>query len=118
MIVFVLATSHGDFTGMLPFVAIGLFIISAGVYKAIKRLSVLEHGEVAEGVVTNAGLNMDVSENGRHPYAIQYVYDVGGNRYSGLMNCWDEVSTAFIPGDQIWVVYNEKGDSSIWPPIA
>jgi hypothetical protein len=103
------------------FPLIGLAMICNGFYRANRKMKVLEHGLAAEGSVLDAGENESTSENGRHPYFIKYEYEVNGKLCTGFMNCWDESSTSFKPGDPIWVVYIPDGidyKSSLWPPVA
>jgi hypothetical protein len=113
-------TTHG----LSPFnisLIFGLGSIGRGLLVAFRRFDVLQHGLVAEGEVIDAGENTGEEVNGKHPYYIKYRYSVDGKLHSGFMNCWDESSTVYRAGDEVWVVYLPKGDeyrSSLWPPVA
>lgn len=110
--------------GLSPFnisLVFGIFLLVAGFYRAFWRFAVLQHGQTAKGEVIDAGENKGQSMNGKHPYFIRYSYTVEDKMHSGFVNCWDESSTVYKSGDEVWVLYLPKKSgyrSSLWPPIA
>jgi len=63
---------------------------------------------------------MPDSPDGKHPYKVEYRYEMGGNWRTGSKSSWnDEVADHFV-GKPVWVVHvrGEKGKSAIWPPLA
>lgn len=120
MNVFAFRDTHG-FSAFNISLLFGLISIRQGLLVTFRRFDVLQHGEVAKGEVIAAGENTGEEVNGKHPYYIKYRFTVNGKLHSGAMNCWDESSTVYRTGDQVWVVYLPKGDeyrSSLWPPVA
>jgi hypothetical protein len=102
------------------FMAGGVFLCWLGYTRAMKKIDVLQNGEIAEGTIASAHENKNVTVNEKHPFIIEYTYDLNGEKRSGSMNCWDETSLSHYPGEPVWVVYSNKNfekNSSIWPPI-
>ncbi|MFL5753079.1 MAG: hypothetical protein ACJ76F_06715 [Bacteroidia bacterium] len=102
-------------------IGIGAYCCWMGYARAMRKINVLQRGEIAEGAITSAGENLSTEVNGKHPYQIEYTYEVNGTKRKGQMNCWDETSLSHYEGEPVWVVYSTgsfENNSSIWPPLA
>lgn len=80
----------------------------------------LENGRVAEGTVTNIVHDRSKTMNGKSPHIIEFVFNVGGQVYSGdVPNVMDPVQLWKKAGDKIWVVYmaEHPAISSVWLPM-
>ena len=116
--------SAGPFTfGALfggVFGLIGGSAFVAGVRNRSRRRWVLEHGAVAEAVITGTGLDATMRVNGRNPYKMAYDFrTAAGAEVEGFVRTFDEEITGYMPGEPIWVVYNpdRPRQNAVWPPL-
>lgn len=104
----------------LLFGGIGWVIRNGSRREGMRQIAALTHGYAAEGQIVT--VNEDRSEyiNGRHPYRIDYVFQVNGQMVGGSTKGWDVIHSLRRPGEPLWVVYlpNDPSSNSIWPPIS
>jgi hypothetical protein len=102
-------------------IGLGGYFAWRGYNTAMKKVKVLQHGKITEGLITSVRENENTEVNGKHPFLIEYNYEVNGSKHKGGMNCWDETSLSHYEGEPVWIVYldeNMESNSSIWPPLA
>lgn len=108
----------------IVFVGLGLGLMAAGGaifsrrYGAAKRtVEVLRSGLPAEGRVESVKEVTYIRVNGRHPWVIQYTFDVGGKRYMGNVRTLSVPGPHLQPGRRIWALYlqDEPGQNVLYP---
>lgn len=104
--------------GML-FGGIGLFMRKKSREGAEKQVAALTTGLCAEGQIVSVNQNLYETINGRHPFQIDYVFQVNGQWLSGSAKAWDILHGMRQPREPLWVVYlpSDPTVSSIWPPV-
>ncbi len=108
----------------LPFLLLGLIFLAVSVavlgwrYRlSQQQVQVLKWGEATLGEVTNVQENYSVEVNGRHPWSIDYGYEVNGQTYQGKVTTLKQPGSSLQPGRRVYVLY--MGDnptlSSLYP---
>ena len=85
--------------------------------KAQKGVRVLREGEVTLGRIREVGENYNVIINGRHPWLIQYDYEVNELSYSGKVTTLNRPGQQLREGNPARILYlaAEPKWSSIYP---
>jgi hypothetical protein len=109
------------FVGII-FLPLGLALLGAGIYifiwryqKALKVVYVLRDGDATTGTISQVQEDLSVMINERHPWIIEYEYQVNGQPYTG------KVTTLHQPAQQagnmarILYLATEPQLSSIYP---
>lgn len=101
------------------FGGIGLALRNAARRSALRQIAALTHGHPSEGQIIAVSSDTSESINGRHPFRIEYVFQVNGQPVGGSTRAWDIVNALRRPGEPLWVVFlpNDPSANSIWPPI-
>ncbi len=108
----------------IPFLLLGLvfFIPGAAVlfwrYREFqKQVLVLKWGDAILGSVAGLQENYSVMVDDRHPWSIDYHYEVGGYQYSGKLSTLNQPGDRLQPGRQVYVLYSRDnpGLSSLYP---
>jgi len=102
------------------FPIIGIFCWRKGIKEANDELIPLEHGTPVLGEITSIQKDHTKVINGRSPFTVEFLFNVGSQKYSGSVgNIFDNVDQLKQKGDKIWVVYmlDDPELSSIWPPM-
>ena len=104
---------------LFPLIGIPLWI--HGHRKARRWLTALEGGRATRGRLTHVGYDTSQSSNGRHPWRIEYRFDLHeGGEAEGFCEGWDPAHARRAPGDAVWIVYTREGErlaSAVWPPL-
>lgn len=94
----------------LIFAGVGWFLVFREVPKVLKRISLMEQGWVATGVVQEVLLDYNTRINGRHPLYLLYSFTGpdGVSREGRSVNLPRRLEKRFSPGDSIPVVYDPR----------
>jgi hypothetical protein len=94
----------------LPFLGVGIVALACGLAglmwryrQARKVVSVLKHGEPADGQIVSVEENLLVRVNHRHPWLITYRFRFGGSDYEGSVSTLKRPDLQ--PGQPICVLY-------------
>lgn len=74
----------GLFTALFPFV--GLLLLGHAVRSNRREIRAFTHGVVARGKVVRSGEDSRYEYNGRHPWIVDWEFEVGGERYTGSLS--------------------------------
>ena len=99
------------------FVAIGFFMFVMGLARVRRQSNIYRNGQVAVGNVTAIAINRSISANNRHPWKVDYVYQVMGVSYSGYANAWH---LTVEKGSPLHVLYLpiDPDESVLYPPLS
>lgn len=96
----------------LPFLLLGVALLIGGLAmmrsrlaKARETVEVLKVGESTEGQITGLEENYNVRINGRNPWTIRYMFQAGGQNYTGQVNTLNMPGPLLQPGQPTWVLY-------------
>ncbi len=108
----------------LPFLLLGgiFLLVSTPILLQRYRLSqqqvqVLKMGEATLGHLTSLKENYSVQVNGRHPWSIEYQYELNGQDYHGQVTTLNPPGSQLQPGRQVYVLYLNDNPtiSSLYP---
>jgi membrane protein implicated in regulation of membrane protease activity len=108
----------------LPFLGLGLLLLGVGIAVLVGRcrmaqqtVEVLRQGEGVVGEIVSVVQNYQVSVNGRHPWTVEYDYEVDGRRYGAEVNTLSRPDLSQEPGSPVYVLFmrDEPGQSTIYP---
>ena len=108
----------------LPFVGLGAAFLAAGAPILVWRLqmaqrtvTVLEEGQATEGEIAKVREEYWVRVNGRHPWTVDYSYQVSGSRYSGRIATLSRPDPSQQPGTPVCVLYlrDDPTRSTLYP---
>ena len=108
----------------LPFAGLGAAFLAAAAPILVWRLQmaqrtvkILEQGKATEGEIVTVQQQYWVRVNGRHPWTMDYAYQVHGNRYSGRITILSQPNLNQQPGTPVYVLYlgDEPGCSTLYP---
>ncbi len=93
------------------FALAGAIVFLLGVRSRARALALFRTGSEAPARVTAVGLDYMVRLNGRHPYRIDYEFDVEGAPRKGLVRLWVDDPPRVSVGDDVSIVYDEQEPS-------
>jgi membrane protein implicated in regulation of membrane protease activity len=108
----------------LPFLGLGLLILGGAIavlpwrYRmAQETVEVLREGEAVVGEILSVVQNYQVSVNGRHPWTVEYHYEVDGRLYGGNVATLSMPDLSQEPGTPVYVLFmaDDPGQSTIYP---
>jgi len=103
------------------FPIIGIFMMRYGLKKANQKLSALEYGVKAEGVLINISKDTKQTVNGRHPWFLEYEFETNSGKLitATKAGAWNSNNRYRRPNDKLWIVYLQGNPeiSAIWPPV-
>jgi hypothetical protein len=108
----------------LPFLGLGGLFLAIGIPLTVWRyresqetIDVLRKGEAALGKITNVYQNYSVRINGRHPWNIEYRFEVGGQIHQGKVSTLSRPDLSQQPGRPVYVLYRpgEVTRNAIYP---
>jgi membrane protein implicated in regulation of membrane protease activity len=108
----------------LPFLGLGLLLLCVGIAVLVGRCSmaqqtveVLRQGEGVVGEIVSVVQNYQVSVNGRHPWTVEYDYEVEGRRYGAEVNTLSRPDLSKEPGSRVYVLFmrDDPSQSTIYP---
>ncbi len=108
----------------IPFLLLGLPLLVLGgaaliwrYQTAQKVVTVLREGEAARGEIVDVQENYSVMVNGRHPWVIQYGFQVNGEKYAGQVTTLNQPGQGMQPGKAVYILYLPAAPrwSSIYP---
>jgi hypothetical protein len=108
----------------VPFLGLGILFLGSGIglliwcyQKARQMEQILRGGDTTLGEITDVYPNMHVQVNGRHPWTVQYRYEVAGQRYEGKMTTLIRPDLRQQPGKRVYVLYSsgENTNSTLYP---
>lgn len=103
----------------------GAFAIAGGVLLCIgilqrqRHMAVLRTGTQVPGRVVKVFSDRMVRKNRKHPWRVQYVYQVAGTEHLGTATFWDRERPKTEAGEDITVVYlpERPGISALWTKV-
>lgn len=106
---------------LLPFLFMtgGAFMMRFGRKKANNVLNAFRQGVAVEGSVSDVQLDTTQTMNGRSPWVMTYLFQIGGAMVEGSVTSFSSALQARSKGQPLWVLYIE-GDPSqntVYPPI-
>ena len=108
----------------IPFLLLGLVFLGFGGGALVWRyrlardtVEVLRHGQPVLGRIESVHQNYNVRVNGRHPWTIEYRYDVDGRALAGKVTTLSQPDLSRQPGKQVYVLFmaDEPEQNSIFP---
>ena len=108
----------------IPFLLLGLPLLVLGggaliwrYQTAQKVVTVLREGQAARGEIVDLQENYSVTVNGRHPWVIQYGFQVNGEKYAGKVSTLNQPGRGMQPGKAVYILYLPAAPrwSSIYP---
>jgi hypothetical protein len=101
------------------FFAVGLTVAVMSIRAAAAAMAPLERGACAVGTVVSVGRNHSITEDGRHPWLIDYTFTVDGQTWGGTISSADARMAGVTIGHTLHVVYlpEDPGQSAMWPPM-
>lgn len=101
------------------FFAVGLTVALMSIKGAKESLAPLQRGSSAVGTVVSIDRNRSITEDGRHPWLIDYTFTADGQTIGGTLSSADARMAGVEVGHSLHVVYlpEEPGQSAIWPPM-
>jgi hypothetical protein len=108
----------------IPFFLMGMAFLVAGVavfvwrYQTTQKVvRVLREGDAARGQINEVQENYSVVINGRHPWRIDYEYQVDNQTFTGNVTTLNPPRENLQPGKTVSVLYlaSEPAWSSIYP---
>lgn len=108
----------------LPFTLLGLGFLGVGVgllvwrhQQALRIVRVLRDGQAAEGRILTLEMNPSVRVNNRHPWEIEYQYQVFGREYVDRITTLNTPGPQHQPGQPVWILYlpQTPENSSLYP---
>lgn len=108
----------------VPFAALGVLFLAAGIpilvwrlRKAQATVSVLEQGQAVVGEIVNVRQEYRVRVNGRHPWVVDYAYEVAGSSYQGQVTTLSMPDLSQQPGKAVYVLYlgHDPEQSTLYP---
>lgn len=108
----------------IPFLLLGLTFLGVGgavfvwrYHKVHKVIRILREGDSSSGHITDLQENYSVTINGRHPWIIEYDYQVNGQTYAGRVTKMSYPGPQLQVGKAVRVLYlaTEPKWSSIYP---
>lgn len=108
----------------LPVLGVGLLILGPAIAVLLWRyrmaqetVEVLREGEAVVGEILSVVQNYQVSVKGRHPWTVEYHYEVDGRRYGAEVNTLSRPDLSQEPGSPVYVLFmpDEPGRSTIYP---
>lgn len=103
------------------FPIIGILMMRYGLKNAKRKLSALENGVKAEGVLIDIYKDSSQTVNGRHPWKLEYEFKTGSGEliFAEKTGAWNSNNRYRKPNDHLWVVYLKEDPkiSAIWPPV-
>lgn len=108
----------------LPFAGLGLLMLGVGAVLVIWRyqvaqrtVEVLRKGEAVLGELVKVHQNLYVRVNGRHPWTVDYRYEVDGKWYDGRVVTLIRPELRLQTGTGVYVLYKpgEPRQSTIFP---
>lgn len=104
----------------LTFAAVGGGFIIQYLRMSRRLRRLLEHGAVAEGVVTSTGVDGSVRMNGRPAYKMGYTFrTVYGDQIDGSLRTFNDAITEYVDGEPVWIVFDSEDpdNNSLWPRV-
>lgn len=106
---------------LLPFLFMtgGAFMMQFGRKKANNVLNAFRQGVAVEGSISDVQLDTTQTMNGRSPWVMTYLFQIGGAMVEGSVTSFSSALQARSKGQPLWVLYIE-GDPSqntVYPPI-
>ncbi len=82
-----------------------------------KQVMVLKWGQSVLGTVSNLEENYSVTVNGRHPWSIDYQFQVGGQAYTGKVGTLNQPGIHLQTGRPVYVLYMQTDplQNSLYP---
>jgi len=121
VIAFIGAAFSTVFAWSIIFPIIGIPMWIYGHRKGKRWLAALEGGRATRGRLTSVDYDRSQTSNGRHPWRIEYTFDLHeGGEAEGFCEAWDPAHAQRRPGDAVWIVYarqDERLASAVWPPL-
>jgi len=108
----------------LPFLGLGLLLLGVGIAVLVGRyrmaqqtVEVLRQGEAVVGEIVSVVQNYEVSVNGRHPWTVEYDYEVEGRRYGAEVTTLSRPNLSKEPGNPVYVLFmrDDPDQSTIYP---
>lgn len=108
----------------LPFAGLGAaFLVAAApilvwrVQVARRTVRILEQGKATTGEVLKVQQQYWMRVNHRHPWTLDYGYQVNGNRYGGRITTLSRPELSQQPGTPVCVLYlgDDPGQSTLYP---
>lgn len=103
----------------------GLFTIAGGamlyfgIRQGLRKIRPFEHGQATIGEVVDIYQDTRISINGRHPWAIVYVFRVHGIEHEGKDLSWQRSALKQSVGNRVHVLYipDDPEESVIYPYV-
>lgn len=101
------------------FGGIGWYLVYRGRREALDRLALFENGIAVQGQLVSVFRDASYRKNRQYAWAVEYVYEVEGERYGDTVHGFDPVLSTRKAGEPIWVVVDpqDRSKSELWPPI-
>ncbi len=101
----------------MGFLIIGALLFSRRYRRAMGVVQVLRDGQSTRGMVSSIEEIYNVRVNGRHPWRIDYQYQVMGQQFTGKTSSLSQPSAAMLPGSPVTVLYlpDAPDHSALYP---
>ncbi|MFT5681230.1 MAG: hypothetical protein ACI8RZ_002136 [Myxococcota bacterium] len=101
------------------FFAVGLIVAVVSIRSAKAALAPLQRGDSAVGTVVSVDRNRSFTEDGRHPWLIDYTFTANDQTLGGTISSADPRMAGVEVGHSLHVVYlpEDPGQSAVWPPM-
>jgi len=95
----------------------GGFIFNQRLQKARTTVRVLREGQHVLGQIASVDVNYAVRVNGRHPWTIQYTFQLNGNSYEGQVTTLNEPHPSIKRGADVYILYlaESPADNALYP---
>lgn len=99
------------------FGVVGVLLLRKGLREARAALRALEHGLSIVGTIREVGEDTTVTINSRHPWKIEYAFEVDGRAWTGRASAWEPPS--WTAGQTAHVVYlaEDPAQNTLYPPV-
>jgi hypothetical protein len=108
----------------IPFTGIGLLFLGGGIgimvwrYRVSDRtVNLLQEGDAGVGDIVSVSMNYQLTINGRHPWTVEYDYEVDGALYGGKVTTLSTPDLSQQSGSPVYVLYmpDDPAQSTIYP---
>jgi hypothetical protein len=108
----------------IPFAGMGIVFFAGGLAALIwryqevqKTVAVLKEGEAVLGEIDTVRQNLYVRINGRYPWTITYLFQLGGKDYRGKVTTLSQPDLGRRPGRGVYVLYSrdDPTQNTIYP---
>ncbi len=108
----------GGFFGM-AFGIIGAAMLYSGIKTARGKLRPYEFGIATPGEIIDIYRDTTVEVNGRNPWAVQYLFEVGSESIEGKSITWKHAPKLQKAGNHVWVLYmpDDPEQNALYPPL-